>query len=274
MRFKHWLIEDNKELARAYRGLLQDVPQDPVHHKEGSALIHSQLVRKAIPKAVAELTNLKNNPQFLNILSDIDFTISSDEFKLLFLAAFLHDIGKESATTIDPHTKRIQAIGHQDPEHYLPQLQKLKGVAPKETVDLYLKNSALINFLIERHMDFINGGFPADVLRKYFQNGKVKNSQEMKLLLILMWADKMGRKPEESIAAAIAKNAEKLIATSNRSFKKDFNIANQSKPLTSGPAEMNTLLTQRGVDSIRRFNALKSKFPDLSDQEIGEFINQ
>lgn len=273
MRFKQWFTEDNKELARTYRGLLQDVPQDPIHHPEGSALVHSKLVRKAIPRAIAELVNLKNNPQFSNILSDIDFTISPDEFKLLSLAAFLHDIGKASATTIDPKTKRIQAIGHQDPEHYLPQLEKLKGVAPTETVDLYLKNSVLINFLIERHMDFINGGFPADVLRKYFQNGKIKNSQEMKLLLILMWADKMGRKPDEAIAAAIAKNAEKLIATSNRSFKKDFNIANQSKPLTSGPADMNALLIQRGIDSIRRFKALKSKFPDLSDQEISQFVN-
>ncbi|MBX9720018.1 MAG: hypothetical protein K2X81_01380, partial [Candidatus Obscuribacterales bacterium] len=110
-------------------------------------------------------------------------------------------------------------------------------------------------------------------LRTYFQNGKAKNSPEMKLLLILMWSDKMGRKPEETIAASIAKNADRLAASSARNFKKDFNIANQTKPYQGGPGDFNALLMQRGLtDPGQRLKALKNKFPGLSNQEIEDIF--
>lgn len=276
MRFKLWLTiaEGRRELATTYRGLLQDVPQDPVHHPEGNVLTHVQLVRKAIPRAVMELNKLKAVPPFSDILSDIDFTISSEEAEILALSAWLHDIGKASATTVHPQTGKIQSIGHESPEHYSPQIEKLKEIAPPETVALYTKNMGLINFLIEHHMDFMSKeGFPASFLRTYFQNGKAKNSPEMKLLLILMWSDKMGRKPEETIAASIAKNADRLAASSARNFKKDFNIANQTKPYQGGPADFNALLMQRGLtDPGQRLKALKNKFPGLSNQEIEDIF--
>jgi len=276
MRFKLWLTltEGRKELASTYRGLLQNVPQDPIHHPEGDVLTHVQLVRKAIPRAIDELNKLKSTQQFSNILSDIDFTVNPMESKILALAAWLHDIGKASATTIDQKTGKIQSIGHETSKHYVPQIEKLKEFAPQETIDLYVKNMKLINFLVEHHMDFMSReGFPASFLRTYFQNGKVKNSPEMKLLLILMWSDKMGRKPEEAIAASIAKNADRLAASSARNFKKDFNIANQSKPYQGGPEEFNALLLQRGLTNpSQRLNALKNKFPGLSNQEINDIL--
>lgn len=275
MRFKLWLTldEGKRELASTYRGLLQDVPQDPTHHPEGNVLTHVQLVRKAIPRAAMELRKLKETPQFSNILSDLDFTINSEEAEILALSAWLHDIGKASATTIDPQSGRIQSIGHENPEHYVPQLEKLKSIAPPETVDLYVKNAKLINFLIEHHMDFMSKeGFPASFLRTYFKHGKVQGSPEMKLLLILMWADKMGRKPEDAIAGAIAKNADRLAASSVRNLKKDTNIANQSKPFQGGPSDFNALLSQRGLNSDQRLKSLRSKFPGLSNQEIDNIL--
>jgi hypothetical protein len=287
MRFTLWLTldEGRRELATAYRSSLQGVPQDPIHHPEGDVLNrrgdvrgqgHIQLVRKALPGAVSELNKLKITPPFSNILSDIDFTLNSEEVKILSMAAWLHDIGKATATKVDPKTGKIHAIGHEDPEHYLPQLEKLKELAPPETVNLYIKNATLINFLIERHMDFVNkDGFPSSVLRAYFQNGKVKNTEEMKLLLILMWADKMGRRPEETIAKSISGNADRLAISSNRSTKKDANIANQSKPFIGDPVTMNAALLKKGLnDRTQRYQALRGKFPDLSDQEILNIISK
>lgn len=258
LKFKKW--RESKDLAKAYRGLLQDVPQDPAHHPEGNVLAHVQLVRKAIPRAISELTNLKNSVQFDNILADIDFTISPEEFKILSLAAWLHDIGKASATTIDPKGK-IQSIGHQDPEHYQPQLEKLRSIAPPDVVALYMRNQELVNFLIERHMDFVQKeGFSGSFLRTYFSNGKVKNSQEMKLLLVLMWADKMGRKPEEVITNGIAKNVQRLARSSERSAAKAANIANQTKPFAGTAADMEAMLRQKGLSDLQIQQALKGKF--------------
>jgi hypothetical protein len=83
-----------------------------------------------------------------------------------------------------------------------------------------LQNQDLVNFLIEHHMDFTSGaGFSKGFVAKYFKNGVVENLPEMKLLLILMWADKMGRLPEDTIAKAIEKNSTSLAASVDRSLK-------------------------------------------------------
>ena len=99
MNFKQF-VETRKELVQAYKDKLQGVPQDPVHHPEGDVFRHSQLVRKAIPKAVQELIVAQKNDLLLP-LSLIDFNLSSQEKKILYLTAWLHDIGKATATTID-----------------------------------------------------------------------------------------------------------------------------------------------------------------------------
>jgi len=278
MSFLRWrqFKETRKELAQAYRQTLSGVPQDPDHHPEGDVLTHVQLVRKAIPKAVLELKQLQSDPTYGPILSDMDFTVSPAEQQILALAAWLHDIGKATATTIggQPWTQpgatgKIQAIGHQDPEHYGPQLEKLKGIAPPETVQLYLQNQKLLNFLIEHHMDFASGqGFGRSFIAQYFQNGKVKNVPEMKLLLLLMWSDKMGRKPEDTIARAIQKNANNLMVSADRSQVRDANIAKQSKPFEGGPEEFAQMLRSRTIGRNQRIQAMKNKFPSLSDQQI------
>lgn len=276
MQFKHWLIaEGHRELAQAYRNLLQDVPQDPIHHPEGNALVHIQLVRKAIPRAIEELNKLKQVPPFNEILADIDFNVTPEEFQILFLSAWLHDIGKASATTnIDG---KISSIGHETPKFYAPEMKKLKDLASPELINLYRNNAKLINFLIMRHMDLMgNNGFPSNVINSHFKNGRIINSEAMKLLLILMWADKMGRRPEETILTAIGKNAEKLALSSQRSIKRDANIAkaNANKPFQGTASDMNAMLKLRNLDRASRLKAIKNKFPNLTPEELDQLTSE
>ena len=134
MKFSTW-AENRRDLANAYKDIVGGVPQDPGHHPEGDVLAHIRLVRKAIPRAIAELDQLKqSHPQLSYVLKDIDFSLTPEESDVLALSAWLHDIGKESATEIggqswrDPGASgRITAYGHQGPEHFLPQIEKLKG---------------------------------------------------------------------------------------------------------------------------------------------------
>lgn len=161
----------------------------------GKPQTHSKLVRRAIPNAILELKYLQqNDPRIGEALSDLDFNVSPQEEKILALAAWLHDIGKATATTIDDRPwhepgppGKIRSIGHQDAEHYKPQLERLRQYAPPETIQLYLDNQELVNFLIEHHMDLMNGQFSRKFIAENFEKGKVKNTPQMKLLLILMW---------------------------------------------------------------------------------------
>lgn len=273
--FSKWL-ETRRELAQAYTGTLSGVPQDPGHHPEGDALIHTRLVRKAIPKAVAELQNLQRDPVLGPALADIDFSITPQEEQILALSAWLHDIGKATATTIGGQpwqtpgaTGKIQAIGHQDPEHYQPQLDKLKDIAPPETVQLYMQNKDLINFLIEHHMDFTSGAFGKQFISQNFQGGKVNNTPQMKLLLILMWSDKMGRKPEDTIAKAIGKNAAALTNSIEKSRVQMANAQKRNAADARGPEELAADLRAKNVPINQRIQALK-KFPYLTPEQIAK----
>ena len=273
MQFKNWMLkEDAKLLGKAYSDLLKDVPQDPIHHPEGTALTHIRLVRKAIPRAISELSLLKNSPEFASVLSDISFNVTPLEMKILYLSAWLHDIGKASATAIDPKTGRIHSRGHQDAMHYLPHIEKLKPIAPEITRDLYEKNADLINFLIDHHMDLMNKeGFSKAFVAQNFQNGKVINDQKMKLLLILMWADKMGRRPEETIMQAVQKSEKSLLASSKRSLEQQKR-QNVQKASIDSPQQMIDMLRQKGVQPHHIFDAVKRKFSDMSDEDIQKLI--
>ena len=102
------------------------------------------------------------------------------------------------------------------------------------------------------------------------ENGKVKNTQRMKLLLALMWADKMGRKPEDTIMQSIEKNANFLTMSSKRSSEQKPITVNQ--PFFGSPEEMNSMLKTKFVDQKQRFNAIKKKFHNLSDEEIQKIL--
>ena len=273
MRFREFL-ETRQELATAFKSKLHGVPQDPDHHPEGDVLIHTRLVRKAIPKAIQELQSAQAGP-LRNVLAGMNFSLSPEEVKIISMAAWIHDIGKQTATTIDGNpwrqggTGKIQAIGHQDPEHFLPQLQDLEGVAPEETKQLYVKNKELLDWLVSHHMDFASGqGFSKNFVAENFDGERVKPTQQMKLLLILMWSDKMGRRPEDTIARAVQKNTQNLLRSSERSGKRAANIARQSVSFGGGPEEFAQILKGRSMAANQRYQAMRGKFPDLPDEEI------
>jgi tRNA nucleotidyltransferase/poly(A) polymerase len=268
-RFEKWL-EGRKELAQTYKSIVGGVPQDPTHHPEGDVLTHVRMVRKQIPTAIQELQQLQagTNSPLSHVFSDINFRISPQEEQIVSLAAWLHDIGKPTATTVggEPWDQpgvqgKIQSIGHQSPQHYEPQLEKLKQVAPPETLALYTQHRDLINWLIEHHMDLYQGRFSKKFVAEHFDNGKLINSPQIKLLLILMWADKMGRNPESTIQG-IAQSSQASVDQTQRAAKQ--------QPFEGSPTEFAGLLKQRGVAPQFRMRSMKNKFPHLSDQEAAQ----
>jgi hypothetical protein len=190
--------------------------------------------------------------------------MTSEDMKILNTAAWLHDIGKFSSTTIDGihfnsasnKSGKIQAIGHETPSHYQPQLDKLSGLAPKELVDFYETHREIINFLIERHMDFAHGGFGKGVVANYFDNGRIKNDRKMRLLLVLMWADKMGR----GKVADLADNILKLRMASEKSRQNYTKLSKQSRPFQGGEDDFRAMLIQRGLSEKDVEAAITSKF--------------
>jgi tRNA nucleotidyltransferase/poly(A) polymerase len=280
---KNWkeFRESRRELAQGYKQALHGVPQDPGHHPEGDALIHSRLVRKAVPRAIQELqvAQTTEGHPLQDILSQVNFRLDEKTTQIVVLAAWLHDIGKSTATTIDGEPwrqggeGRIQAIGHQDKKHFLPQMQKLQSVAPKETVDLYMQNEELINWLIEHHMDFASGqGFSKRFVAENFDGDKVKDSLRMRLLLILMWSDKMGRRPEDTIMASIGKNVQNLVRSSERGAQRAANIARQKPAFDGGPEQFASMLKTRPMTGIQKTSALKGKFPQLTPEQIQQLL--
>lgn len=281
-RFEQWLKirEGRKELARTYKATLGGVPQDPAHHPEGDVLAHSRLVRKAIPRAIQKLQYAQTDPNnpLSDVLSNLTFRVSPEEEQILALVAWIHDLGKTTATTVggEPWQKpgvqgRVQSIGHQEPTHYEPQLRRLKQEAPPETVDLYLRNQELVNWLVEHHMDLSAGQFSRRFVDEHFQNGRIVNSPQMRLLLILMWSDKMGRDPQTTVAN-IAKLSDKVAKSSQTSVTRSYRAANQSKPFEGSPTELAAMLKHRELTPQQRAAALRGKFPEITDAEIARLV--
>jgi len=283
MSFKLWLLdEDSRSLAKSYADLLKNVPQDKEHHPEGDVLTHVKLVRKSIPNAVRRLNVLKGTAPFSAVLEDMDFNLSSQELQILYISAWLHDIGKATATTIggvnyeflrqmdiqyqtDP--SKIRSIGHDHSSHYSPLISNLSRFAPPQTKALYEENKEIVDFIIDHHMQL--GQFSKSFIREHFEGGKAINTQKLKLLLVFMWADKMGRTPD-SVEKAMAENERKLLNCSNESIKQK---QNQEKTMTrqksfSDPGAMAAQLIQNGLSKESVQKALKGKFPNLTDEEL------
>jgi hypothetical protein len=266
--FKEWLqIETAKELAKAYSDALKDIPQDTTHHPEGNVLTHIKLVRKAIPDAINYLIQLKQTPPFNEILKNINIVPDEKQLNLLKLSAWLHDIGKIPTTTItaDSGTRhwkepgeegKIRSLRHEDKEFYQQEIEKLIPLAPQKIKDLHQQNTDLLDFLIQRHMDVSKGGFPKHFVAEFFDNGILKNEEKIKLLLILIYADKMGRTPRSE--KSIQKNDEALITASNKS-KENFQ-KQQKKQQYSTPEEMRADLTLKKMSPEKIEKAIRNKF--------------
>ena len=165
------------------RSILQDVPQNPIHHPEGSVWKHVRLVRASMDRAIEDMQKaIIRYPAFFKF--SIEF--SKKERNLLRAAAYLHDIGKVSATSYNGD-KGYQAIGHEESSHIFIGLSKLQNslwnkmdVSPGDLKELL--------FLIKNHM------------RKYGKatQNKFIDSEgcflpEIKLLIVLHMMDQLGR---------------------------------------------------------------------------------
>tara|TARA_Y100000034_G_scaffold6762_1_gene7442 strand:- start:6313 stop:7122 length:810 start_codon:yes stop_codon:yes gene_type:complete len=261
MNFTQWL-EGQRDTASKFRSLLQNVPQEPEHHPEGDVLTHTKMVRGSIQQAVDAMKIIK--PQ-MPILANLDFDVTEEELEILAMAAWLHDIGKHAATMTQPSGK-ITAYGHQDAKHFMPQINKFADIAIPQTRRLYEDNKELIDFLIAHHMDFMKGGFSKDFRVKWMDGKALKNDPKIKLLLILMMADKMGRgtKPDETPQdvhqRAVGYQQSGLQATYDRTLRRMQNITtHQSGPFSGDTQSFIKMLQDKGLDddtikkSVRNF---------------------
>lgn len=261
-RFKEWLVEGNRELASMYKSRLGGVEQDIEHHPEGDVLAHSRLVRGAIKQAALTLGSYTG--ELGEVLGNIDFNLSPMELEILALAAWGHDVGKVTATGVD--NGRIHARGHQDRDHFEPQLRDLGSVASEKTRELYLRNKDLVDFLILHHMDFASGSFGRAFVAENFDNGRVKNTLRMKLLLILMWADKLGRG-----RVSLGSHERALLKSAEMAAKRAGNIAKQSGSFSGDALSMVQMLRDRGQDDSVIRRSLANKF-GLSSEEIARIL--
>jgi len=268
MKFKEWLQNESAiELARQYAQLLRPIPQDPKHHPEGNVLAHTLLVRRSIPQAVRHLLQLKTIEPWSTILEDIDVVPDARQMKILKLATWLHDIGKIPATTIttdsgsrhwtEPgETGKIRSLRHEDPEYYQPEIDKLVGITPEKIKKTYDENKSLFDFLIQRHMDVSKGGFSKSFVAEYFKNGVLVPDEKIKLLLILIYSDKMGRKPQSE--ESIEKNDQALKTASEKS---KTNAEKNKKQDFQTPEDMIKSLKMKNLPLNQILGAVKSKFP-------------
>lgn len=255
--------ENLKKLISKYKGFTVGVPQSKLHHPEGDVFVHTRLVRKNIDNAIKIIQSYKEDEKLGKILFNLDVSVSEKERKILYLCAWLHDVGKYSATTIDNvyfkkhngNEGKIRAIEHETCFHFKPIIEILKTIAPSEIVDLYNSNMDVVDFVIKRHMDFAKGGFSKRFISEYFINGSLKNEPKLKLLLILKWADQLGRLN----AGNIEKNVNKLILASEKSIKKGSNNNNKKE---FSKEEFILMLKNKGLSEEVIGNAVERKFKD------------
>lgn len=266
MQFKLWLQNEGaKELAKNFKSILHGVPQSPKHHPEGDALVHTRLVRKSINQAINYINQLKTIEPFKTILQNINVNLVGADDQLIKLTAFLHDIGKKTATKIKDD--KITSYNHENPEHYQPQIDSLKKNAHPDLIKFYEDNKELIDFLIQRHMDVSKGGFPNQFIANYMNNGVFIPDRKLNLLMVILYADKMGRNPQSQ--ESIDKNDKALIAAQEKSMKNTQKIQTQQKPVS--PQNLIKDLKKKNISDDKIINIIKNKF-NMTDEKAKELI--
>ena len=151
------------------------------------------MVRSRLPLAINFIQKEKLNPD--SVFSNIDTNYSKDEIKILRLAAWFHDIGKASATKMNIEKNRLTAYGHEQPKHYMPQIEKLSGNLRSLYDNLSPQEKDILHFVIDNHMSLDqNTGFPKKLWPQIFDDtGKIKNEIKPKLLMTFIAMDRTGR---------------------------------------------------------------------------------
>ena len=288
MRFKNWL-----EMA-SLKDILKDVPQNIKHHPEGNVWNHVRMVRQSMNNAITLMYQAKQDPN--SPFSNFNMDLTQDEKNILRLAGWLHDIGKSSATkwTVDKK-KRIpwrevppeyegeegekgwQAIGHENPEHFEPEMKKLDSIWKNMYDDASAKDKDDLWFIINNHMSLKPEGFGKKRNNQWIdENGKYKNERKIKLLLILIIMDRMGRGTSGSYRtsgpvalAHMTNSAQKQ----KEKLDKDQELRDIQKAKANlSPKEfvIKWIDAEKPLSSLE--GALRGKFPGLSDEDIKSII--
>ena len=188
MTFKEFILKE-----ASLRQILKPVPQNPHHHAEGDVFTHSRMVRSRLPHAVEFLRSQSQNPD--SPLSNLDPRITPSEERILKMAAWLHDIGKASVTKWNPEKEKLTSHGHERPDSYMPQIERLSGPIRSIYDSLSGFERDVLHFVIDNHMSLQPGsGFPRRLLPELFgDDGKVRNEIKPKLLVIFILMDRTGR---------------------------------------------------------------------------------
>lgn len=101
-----------------------------------------------------------------------------------------------------------------------------------------------------------------------FEGGRVKNTLRMKLLLILMWADKLGRG-----RVSLGSHERALLKSSSMGAIRAGNIAKQSGAFSGDAASMVKMLRDRGQDDSVIRRSLANKY-GLSSEEISGLLHE
>lgn len=275
--FQNWISESS------LRDQLK-VPQNPKHHPEGMVDRHTMMVRHSLNPAINLLIDNKlKNPN--GPLENVDLTFSKEDLNILRFAGLLHDIGK--GDTLDPKT--LSAHGHENPENFEKAMRRLGPMWHK----IYEKSSQYdkddLWWIIKYHMSLKDKeGFQNKSLKKELldEKGKYKPDRRIKLLLVLLIMDRMGRGGVGNIGwknakqfaqgniEAGEKGIEGMYTTAQKYQQELEKIASRSsKPMSNDPLGFVADMREKGKDNKIIKTALKNRF-NLSDLEIDQILSE
>jgi tRNA nucleotidyltransferase/poly(A) polymerase len=276
--FNEWLSESS------LRQQLK-VPQNPKHHPEGGVDRHTMMVRSSLEPAIKILQEKqKNDPS--GPLSNLDLSFASEDMNILRLAGLLHDIGK--GDTLDP--VKLSAHGHEDPENFEKAMQRLGPIWHQMYSQSNQSDKDDLWWVIKYHMSLKDKeGFQNKSLKKEIldDQGKYKPDRKIKLLLVFLLMDRMGRGGESGIpwqkakqfaqgnTSAAARGLEGIDATASM-YKQDLDkIASRaSKPMSSDPVGFVSSMREKGKPNEIIRSALRGRFPNLTDTEITQLLGE
>lgn len=280
--FNQWVTESSLK-----QQLL--VPQNPVHHPEGSVFRHTMMVRASLKPAI-KLLKKKQAEDPTGPLSNLDLNFTTEDLNILRFAALLHDIGKGDA--LNPET--LSAHGHENPKTFEKAMRRLSPIwhqmyekaNPQDRDDLW--------WVIKYHMSLKdNKGFENKALKKEIldQNGNYLPDRRIKLLLVLLLMDRMGRGGEKDFSWSQAKQfAQSNIDAANKGLGGIYTTSDlyrqasaqkatqTNKSLGISPEEIVQNLRQKGrtSDQIRLALAgmTKSGKFNLSTEDIENLLKE
>ena len=247
------------------RELLKVVPQSPIHHPEGNVFKHSRYVRQCLQEAHSMLVNAN-----LTCFDKIDFKLTDKDVNLLRIGAWMHDIGKISATTLNIDNRHIpfhidliscaelgrwQAIDHELPRHYKPMMRKLGEPWRQIWQASPLKDRKDLFFMINHHMALRGEGFSKRLSKRLIdEDGCYHNTRGIKLLVILIMMDRLGRSIKFRIEEAFETlDAFQICATERTKPEKPASL-----PAPNDPLEFVQLLKNKPIAVIKQ--AFQGKF--------------